>query len=79
MPPDKNTADQSEPFCTRIEISVTVSGVEYLSPRREETNAAAYQMAVIKARTWGDMNRKRQRTKWQSADNEKQGYSQFRL
>jgi hypothetical protein len=41
IPPVKNTADQRERFCTKIDTHVTVSGVEYFRPRREATNAEA--------------------------------------
>jgi hypothetical protein len=40
-PPVRNTADQRVTFCTMIETNVTVSGVEYCKPRRDDTKAAA--------------------------------------
>jgi hypothetical protein len=41
MPPVRKTADQRVMFCTSIETRVTVSGVEYFRPKREETSAPA--------------------------------------
>src|SRR5262249_40944369 len=56
IPVRRNVAGQSTTFWTRIEISVTVVGVEYLRPRREQIKAAAELMEVTKASACGDIN-----------------------